>query len=75
MSSFVIIAPEILSTASADLRGIGSAVRAANAAASIATTQIAAAGADEVSAALAGVFGGFAAEYQALSAQIAVFHD
>ncbi|WP_156452677.1 PE family protein, partial [Mycobacterium gordonae] len=74
MSSFVFLAPEVLGTASADLNGIASAVRAANVAAAGVTTRIATAAADEVSLAIAELFGGFGSEYQALSAQATQFH-
>ncbi len=57
MSSYVIALPEGLATASSDLTGIGSAIRAANAAAATSTTQVLAAGGDEVSAAIAALFG------------------
>ncbi|MGO8937387.1 MAG: PE family protein [Mycobacterium sp.] len=43
MSSFVSAVPEALTTASADLTGIGSSIRAANAAAATSTTEILAA--------------------------------
>ncbi|WP_139805269.1 PE family protein, partial [Mycobacterium intermedium] len=75
MSFFIFVTPEFIGSASAELSGIGSTVQAANAAAAGATTQIAAAGADEVSAVIATLFGGFAREYQALGAQAATFHD
>ncbi|WP_152409161.1 PE family protein, partial [Mycobacterium tuberculosis] len=40
-----------------------------------ATTQVLAAGADEVSARIAALFGGFGLEYQAISAQVAAYHQ
>jgi hypothetical protein len=52
----VIAAPEVLVGASGDLNGIGSAVRAANAAASAATTRVVSAAGDEVSTAIAALF-------------------
>ncbi|MGB9305867.1 MAG: PE family protein, partial [Mycobacterium sp.] len=75
MSSFVLISPEILTMASADLSTIGSAIRSANAAAAGSTTSVVAAAQDEVSAAISQAFGRYAQEYQALSAQAALFHD
>ncbi|SOJ56597.1 PE-PGRS family protein PE_PGRS16 [Mycobacterium simulans] len=75
MSSFVIAAPEVLAAASRELTGIGSAISAANSAAAASTTQLVAAGGDEVSAVLARLFGSYAQDYQALSAQTAAFHD
>ena len=72
--SFVIAAPEFLTAAATDLANIGSTIGAANAAAAAPTTSLLAAGADEVSAAVAALFGGHAQSYQALSAQAAAFH-
>ncbi|WP_435404719.1 PE family protein [Mycobacterium riyadhense] len=54
---------------------IGSAVAAANSAAMVSTTRVLAAGGDEVSAAIARLFGTYAQEYQALSGQSAAFHE
>ncbi|WP_459797650.1 PE family protein, partial [Mycobacterium riyadhense] len=73
--SYVYAVPEMINAATADLAGIGSAVSAANAAAAFSTTAVVAAGSDEVSAAIAAVFGSHAQEYQALSAQLGRFHD
>ncbi|MEQ0600188.1 PE family protein, partial [Mycobacterium tuberculosis] len=64
--SFVSVAPEIVVAAATDLAGIGSAISAANAAAAAPTTAVLAAGADEVSAAIAALFSGHAQAYQAL---------
>ncbi len=74
MSSFVIAGPEALAAASADLGGIGSSIREATAAAAYSTTQVLPAAQDEVSAAISALFGNYAQEYQALSAQAEVFH-
>jgi PE family len=57
MSSFVIAAPEAFAAASSNLNGIGSALSAANAAAATSTTQMLPAAGDEVSAAVARLFG------------------
>ena len=73
--SFVIAAPESVASAASDLSGLGSALRAANFAAAPATTSVLAAAQDEVSAAIAALFGAHGAQYQALSAQVAAFHD
>ncbi|WP_156747752.1 PE family protein, partial [Mycobacterium sp. E3198] len=75
MSSFVFVSPDVLSTASSDLTAIGSAITSANAAAAGSTTSVVAAAQDEVSAAIARFFGGYAQEFQSLSAQAALFHD
>ncbi|MCV7144782.1 PE family protein [Mycobacterium riyadhense] len=58
-----------------DVAGIASAVRAANAAAAFSITQVLAAADDEVSVAIASLFGNFGREYQALSAQAAALQD
>lgn len=55
--SLVIATPQLLATAALDLASIGSQVSAANAAAAMPTTEVVAAAADEVSAAIAGLFG------------------
>ncbi len=73
--SFVVAAPEVVVAAASDLAGIGSAIGAANAAAAVPTMGVLAAGADEVSAAVADLFGAHAQAYQALSAQAALFHE
>ena len=73
MSTFVIAAPEALATASADLSGIAEAIKRATASAAPPTTGIAAAAADEVSAAIARLFGGYAQSYQSLGAQVATY--
>ncbi len=75
MSSFVLVSPEVVGTASSDLTGIGSAIRSANAAAAGSTTSVLAAAQDEVSAAVSQVFGNYAREFQSLSAQATLFHD
>ncbi|MCQ4365173.1 PE family protein, partial [Mycobacterium gordonae] len=72
--SFVIADPELLSSAVADVARVGSAVGAANAAALAPTVDVLAAGADEVSEAIAALFGTHARDYQALSAQAAQLH-
>ncbi|CMH01773.1 PE-PGRS family protein [Mycobacterium tuberculosis] len=58
--SFVLIAPEFVTAAAGDLTNLGSSISAANASAASATTQVLAAGADEVSARIAALFGGLA---------------
>lgn len=73
--SFVIVARDALAAAAADLAQIGSAVNAGNLAAANPTTAVAAAAADEVSAALAALFGAHAREYQAAAAQAAAYHE
>ncbi|ORV74455.1 PE-PGRS family protein, partial [Mycobacterium gastri] len=70
----MIAAPEAIAAAATDLAGIGSAIGAANAAAAANTEVVLVAGADEVSAAIAVLFGAHGQAYQALSAQAAAFH-
>jgi PE family/Histidine phosphatase superfamily (branch 1) len=73
--SSVLVVPDMLETATADAAAIGSAVRAADLVAAIRTTAIEAAGADEVSTAIAALFGSHAQEYQAAAAQAATWHE
>src|SRR6516162_10299250 len=75
MSSFVFASPDVLSSASSDLSGIGSAIRAANFAAAPSTTSVVAAAQDEVSAAISAVFGAHGQQYEALSTRVAAFHE
>ncbi len=72
--SFVIAAPETLVRAASDLANIGSTLGAANAAALGPMTELLAAGADEVSAAIASLFAAHGQAYQAVSAQMSAFH-
>ncbi|ORW24591.1 hypothetical protein AWC19_08770 [Mycobacterium palustre] len=71
----MLVAPDLLETAAADVAEIGSAVTAGNLAAAIPTTELAAAGADEVSAAVAALFGAHAQEYQAAAARAATYYE
>jgi PE family len=73
--SFVNAAPELLESAAHDLAGIGSSLSEAAGLAAAPTTSIVAAGADEVSVAIAALFGNHGQEFQALSAHAAAFHD
>lgn len=74
MSAMTVV-PELMGQAAGQLENIGSAVSAAHAAAAGPTTGVVAAAADEVSAAIAGLFSSHAQQYQALNAQAAVFHS
>ncbi|WP_264075850.1 PE family protein, partial [Mycobacterium gordonae] len=65
----------MVSAAAGQVAGIGVSVSAANAAAAGATSEVVAAGADEVSAAIAVFFGAHGRRYQALSVQAAVFQE
>lgn len=73
--SVVIAELHAIASAASDLSRIGATINTANAAAVLPTTQIAAAAADEVSEAVAALFGAFARDYQALGTQVAAFHD
>lgn len=73
--SFVHLAPELITAAATDLANLGSTISEANTAAAALTTELVPAAQDEISAAIAGLFGRFAQEYQSLNAQAEVFHD
>ncbi|MGO9157915.1 PecA family PE domain-processing aspartic protease [Mycobacterium sp.] len=72
--SILVVAPEFLASAAADLKSIGAELNAAHAAAAGPTTGLLAAGADEVSAAVASLFSGHSEAFQAISAQASEFH-
>ena len=72
--AYVVVGPETVGAAAGDLVGLGSVIDAANAAARVSTTQLLAAGGDEVSAAIAALFGGYGQAFQVISAQAATFH-
>ncbi|OBH04135.1 hypothetical protein A5696_05600 [Mycobacterium sp. E2699] len=73
--SFVIATPELVESAAQDLAGIRSALAEAAATAAGPTTGIATAAQDEVSVAIASLFGNFGQEFQAVSAQAQAFHQ
>ena len=73
--SFVLIAPDIFEAGTADAAQVGSAVSAGNLAAAIPTIELAAAGADEVSAGVAAMFSAHAQAYQAAAAQAATYYE
>jgi hypothetical protein len=73
--SFLFTDPAAMAAAVGDLTGIGSEVRNANAAATLWTADILPAAGDEVSAAIAAQFGGFARRFQTLAARAADFHE
>jgi PE family len=75
VSSYVIAVPEAIAGASSDLSEIAEALRTATGRAVPSTTGIVVAGRDEVSAAIARVFGTYGDRFQALSAQSMAFHD
>ena len=73
--SFVNVAPELVEAAAHDLAGIGSTLGEATGFAAAPTTSIAAAGTDEVSVAIAALFGNHGQEFQARTARAAAFHN
>lgn len=73
--SYVFAAPELVASAAQEVAGVSSALGQATAAAAGPTTSVLAAGADEISAAIAQRFGAHGQEFQAISAQAAAFHD
>ncbi len=72
--SLLVVGPEFLASAAADLKGIGAELNAAHAAAAGPTTGLLAAGADEVSTAVASLFSGHSQAFQAIGAQASKFH-
>ena len=72
--SFAHVVPHLLETAAADAARIDAGIRAGNLAAAIPTTQVTAAAADEVSAAIAALFSAHAREYQESAAWAATYH-
>jgi PE family len=72
--SFMIATPDLVQGAAQDLAGIRSSLAEATATASGPTTGVAAAAQDEVSVAMASLFGGVGQEFQAVSVQAQAFH-
>lgn len=73
--SFLRVSPDVVASAAADLRDLGMAVAARNAAAATLTTQVGSAAADEISVAVAELFSQHAANYQRLAAEATAFHN
>jgi hypothetical protein len=73
--SFLSVVPDIVAAAAGDLEGIGSVLSSASAVAAGPTTVIAPAAQDELSIAIAGLFGTVGEEFQALSAESRAFYD
>src|ERR1700685_83394 len=71
--AYVVVGPERVGASAGDLVRLGSAIDAANAAARVSTTQLWAAGGDEVSAAIAALVGEVGQAYQVGSVQAARF--
>ncbi len=72
---FVVAAPEMLESTAANAERLGSAISSARASAAGSTTGLLAAAEDEVSAAVAKLFGAYGQQYQALVAQAEAFHN
>ncbi|BBZ41731.1 hypothetical protein MCNS_47940 [Mycobacterium conspicuum] len=73
--SGLLVVPEFLDSAAADINQIGATLGADKLAAAVPTTQIAAAAADEVSAAIAAVFGAHAKDFQSAATLAATYHE
>jgi len=73
--TFVTTEPEMLTSAADQLAGVGSELKAQNAAAALPTTAVVPAAADEVSALTATQFASHAGIYQAVSAHATAIHD
>lgn len=66
----LLVDPQIITTVAADIDSIGSTIRAASAAAAAPTSGLLAAAADEVSAAIANLFGAHGQQFQAVVGQV-----
>jgi hypothetical protein len=73
--TYVISEPQMMAAIAADVEGIGSAISAANAAATGPTSDLLAPAADEVSEAITKLFGAYSREYQAVVKHAAAFHS
>ena len=73
--TFVTTQPEMMAAAAEQLAGVGSELKAQNAAAMAPTTGVVPAAADEVSALTAAQFVSHAEMYQAISAHAAAVHE
>ena len=71
----MIVNPDVVAAAATHLPNIGATISDANAAAAALTTELVPAAEDEISAAIAGLFGTYAQDYHALAAQAAAFPD
>src|SRR3978361_987963 len=73
--SYLTAAPDLLQAAASNLAGLGSTIESANSSAAASTTSLLAAAEDEVSTAIAAMFGTHGQAYQAASPQAAAFHN
>src|SRR4051794_24188335 len=75
LMSYLFVSPESVAAAAEKLTSLQSAINAANAAAAKSTSELLAAGADEISTQIAALFGAHGLEYQAVSTQVAAFNE
>lgn len=75
MSSYLAAAPDLIAAAATDAASVGSALTEAHTAAAAQTVTLVPAAADEVSAATAKLFSGYAQKFHAVGAQASAFHD
>lgn len=73
--SFLFATPESVTAAASQITTIGSALEQANTAVKASTTAVVAAGADEVSTAIATLMSTHGQAYQTASAQVSQFHN
>ncbi|OBJ49800.1 PE family protein [Mycobacterium asiaticum] len=73
--SNVTVGPVAVMAAASDLTNLGSTISAAQAAAATSTTRVVAAAQDEVSTAIAALFGGHGQQFQAISARVGALYD
>ena len=73
--SYVIVAPEAMTTTATDLAGIGSTLSAAHMTAALPTAALIPAAVDEVSASIAHLFSQCGGAFQALAGHASMFHD
>ncbi|WP_261864675.1 PE family protein, partial [Mycobacterium marinum] len=73
--TFVLVSPEAMASAAADIERIGALLTRGNAAAASPTINVASAAADEVSTAIAALFSQHAKTYQLLAAELAAIPD
>ena len=71
----MIVSPDVVAASATDVANIGATISDADAAAAALTTKLVPAAEDEISAAIAGLFGTYARDYHALAAQAAAFPD
>ncbi len=71
--SYVVATPDVLSGAASNLTSLGATLERANAVAAASTTELLAAAQDEVSTAIAALFGNHGQAYQTISAEAAAF--